>query len=291
MASVGNVGNPSNWLHTLTQIRQRWNVDTLAGVGLVLVATMIYVVLGPEHFEGNPYVGALAVAQFIGAMAAAIGICIGARWGRRWGLAIGVLASGVTLVMYFTAGSALAFPGAGAIAKVIEALFLVIVALWVAGSFTGFWRWVLLGTLAAVVVVPVLGMSFGFLAPRPAQADPGLPIKWRATSPATKAGDYYSLLLSNTSTKTQRVGANVAIKDHSTKTSTTMINKEVELAPGEQRELAAVNDYGRGMHFMTQLGSQTKDLDLAVKLTDSSGKTTAQYDQGAFLIQQGKKKA
>jgi hypothetical protein len=291
LASVGNVGNFSNWLLTLAQIRQRWNVGTLAGVGLIFVATMIYVVLGPEHFEGTPYLGALAIANFIGAMAAATGICIGAYRGRRWGWAIGVLVAALTLVTYFAAGTALAFPGAGAITKVVEVLCLMIVAFWVAGSFARFWRWVLLGAIAAVVVVPVLGVTFGFLAPRPAQASPGLPVKWKATSPATKAGDQYSLLLTNISGKAQQVGANVAIKDHSTKTSTTMINKEVELAPGEQRELTAVNDYGRGMHFMTQLGSQTKDLDLAVKFTDSSGKETAQYDQGAFLVQQGKNKA
>ena len=292
MASVGNsVGNFRNWLLTPAQIRQRWNVGTLAAAGLIFVATLFYVVLGPEHFEGTPYLGALAVANFMGAMAAATGICIGAYWGRRWGWATGVLVAALALVTYFAAGSALAFPGAGAIAKVVEALFLMIVAFWVAGSFTGFWRWVLVGCIAAVVVVPVLGVTFGFLTPRPAQAGPGLPVKWKATSPATKPGDQYSLLLTNTSGKAQRVGANVAIKDHSTKTSTTMINKEVELAPGEERELTVVNDYGRGMHFMTQLGSQTPDLDLSVKLTDSSGKETAQYDQGAFLVQQGKKKA
>jgi hypothetical protein len=291
LASVGNVGNFKNWLLTPAQIRQRWNVGTLAGAGLVFVAALIYVVLGPEHFEGTPYLGALAVANFIGAMAAATGICIGAYWRRRWGWAIGVLVAAGALVTHFAASTTLAFPGAGAIAKVVEALFLMIVAFWVAGSFTGFWRWVLLGGIAAVVVVPVLAVTLGFLAPGQAQTGPGLPVKWKATSPATKSGDQYSLLLTNTSNKDQRVGANVAIKDHSTKTSTTMINKEVELAPGEERELTAVNDYGRGMHFMTQLGSQTQDLNLLVKLTDSSGKETAQYDQGAFLVQQGKKKA
>ena len=291
MASAGSVGRFSNWVLTPAEIRQRWNVGTLAGAGLIFVATLIYVVLAPEHFEGTPYLGALAVANFIGAMAAAVGICIGAYWGRRWGWTIGVLVAALVSVTYFAVGTALAFPGAGAIVKVVEALFLMIVAFWVAGSFTGFWRWVLLGAIAAVVVVPVLAVTLGFLAPRPAQAGPGLPVKWRATSPATKSGDQYSLLLTNTSGKPQRVGVNAAIKDHSTKTSTTMINKEVELAPGEERELTAVNDYGRGMHFMTQLGSETQDLDLSVKLTDSSGKETAQYDQGAFLIQQGKKKA
>jgi hypothetical protein len=291
LASVGNVGRFSNWVLTPAEIRQRWNAGTLAGAGLVFVATLIYVVLAPEHFEGTPYLGALAVANFIGAMAAAIGICIGAYWGRRWGWAIGVLVAALALVTYFATGTALAFPGAGAIAKVAEALFLMIVTFVAAGSFTGFWRWVLVGGIAAVLVVPVLAVTLGFLAPGQAQAGPGLPVKWKATSPATKSGDQYSLLLTNTSGKPQRVGANVAIKDHSTKTSTTMINKEVELAPGEEHELTAVNDYGRGMHFMTQLGSETQNLDLSVKLTDSSGKETAQYDQGAFLVQQGKKKA
>ncbi len=273
------------------EARQGWDVRTLAGAGLIFVASLIYVVLAPEHFEGAPYLGMLFAANFAGVMAAAIGIFIGAYWGRRWGWAVGVLVALGVFVTYFTAGIALAITGAGAIAKAVEALFLVIIGLKVVGSFTGFRRWALVSGIVVVLVVPVLAVTLGFLAPVNAQAGPGLPVQWKATSPATNLGDQYSLVVTNTGNEAQRVGVNATIKDHSTKTNTTVMNKQVELAPGEERELTAVNDYGRGMHIMTQLGSETRDLDLSVKLTDSSGKETAQYNQDAFLVQQGKRKA
>jgi hypothetical protein len=250
---------------------------------LIFVATLIHVVLAPEHFEGTPYVGALFVADFAGAMAAAIGICIGAYWGRRWGWGLGTLVAGEVFVAYFVVGT-VGLPGMGAIAKAVEALFLVFVGFKVAESFAGFRRWALVGGIAAVLVVPTLVVALGFLAPNNAQADPALPVKWRATSPATNPGDQYSLIVTNTGDEAQRVGVNATIKDHSTKTDTTLINKQIELAPGEERELRAVNDYGRGMHVMTQLGSETQDLGLSVSLADSSGKETAQFNQGAFLI-------
>ena len=252
---------------------------------MIFVAALIHVVLAPEHFEGNPYVGALFVADFAGAMAAAIGICIGAYWGRRWGWALGVLVAAGVFVAYFVVGT-VGLPGMGAIAKAVEPLFLVIVGFGVAGSFTGLRRWALLGGIAAVLVVPVVAVALGFLTPDSAQAGPGLPVKWKATSPATDPGDRYSLIVTNTGDEAQWIGANATVKDHSTRTNTTLINKQVQLAPGEERELTAINDYGRGMHIMTQLGSETQDLDLTVKLTDSSGKETAQYNQGAFRVQQ-----
>ena len=282
MTSVGNVRHPVV-APPVEEIRQRRDARTLAGAGLIFVAALIHVVLAPEHFEGTPYVRALFVADFAGAMAAAVGICIGAYWGRRWGWALGFLVAGGVSVTYFVVGT-VGLPGMGVIAKAVGSLFLVIVGFKVAGSFTGFRRWALVGGIATVLVVPVLAVSLGFLAPTSAQAGPGLPVKWKATSPATNPGDQYSLVVTNTGDEAQRVGVNATIKDHSTKTDTTLINKQIELAPGEERELRAVNDYGRGMHVMTQLGSETQDLGLSVSLADSSGKETAQFNQGAFLI-------
>lgn len=281
MASVGNV---SNSLLTPADVRQRWDTSTLAGVGLIFVAALIHVVLAPEHFEATPYLGALFVADFAGAMAAAIGICVGAYWGRRWGWALAALVAGGVFVAYFAVGT-VGLPGMGAIAKAVEPLFLVIVGFGVVGSFAGLRRWALLGGIAAVLVVPVLAVALGFLTPDSAQAGPGPPVKWRAASPATNAGDQYSLVVTNTGDEAQQVNVKALIMDPRAKTNTPLITEQLELAPGEEREFTATNDYGDAPHIVARLGSETQDLGLSVKLTDSSGKETARYDQGAFWIQ------
>jgi hypothetical protein len=133
-----------------------------------------------------------------------------------------------------------------------------------------------------VLVVPVLAVALGFLVPGQAQAGPGLPVKWKATSPTTNLGDKYSLLVANAADEPQRVNVNAYVMDHRAKVNTPLVKEQLELAPGEERELTAVNDYGTATHIMTKLGSKTQDLDLAVKLADSSGKETARYDQEAF---------
>ncbi len=58
----------------------------------------------------------------------------------------------------------------------------------------------------------------------------------------------------------------------------------LSLAPGEQRELTAMNEYGTANHFSTRIGSQNQDLKLQVTLTDASGDETARFDQGAFWV-------
>ncbi len=259
---------------------------------MIFVAGQIHLVLASEHFEETSYMGALFVANFIGAIAAAIGIYLGKRWG--WGL--GALVAGGAFVTYFVAGT-VGLPGVesdhsteilepvGAIAKAVEALFLVFVGSKVAESFVGFRRWSLVSGIAAVLVVPVLAVALGFLAADSAQAGPGLPVKWKATSPATNPGDQYSLIVTNTGDEAQPVNVNATIMDHRAKVNTPLVREQLELAPGEERELTAVNDYGTATHIMTRLGSETQDIGLSVKLADSSGKETARYDQGAFWIQ------
>jgi hypothetical protein len=272
-------------------VHQRPDITTLAGAGLIFLAGQLHLVLTSEHLEATPYLGALFVANFIGAMMAAIGIYLG----KRWGWALGALVAAGAYLTYFVAGT-VGLPGVesahstellepvGVVTKAVEALFLVIAAFWVAGSFAGFWRWILVGGIAAVVVVPVLAVTLGFLAPGQAQAGPGLPVKWKATSPTTNLGDKYSLLITNIGDEPQQVNVNAYVMDHRAKANTPLVKDQLKLAPGEERELTAVNNYGTATHIMTKLGSRTQDLDLSVKLTDSSGKETARYDQGAFWV-------
>ena len=63
----------------------------------------------------------------------------------------------------------------------------------------------------------------------------------------------------------------------------------MELAPGEEREFTAANDYGDANHFNTIIGSETRDLDLAVSVTDSAGEETARFNDKAFLVQEGQR--
>ena len=290
MTSVGNIRHPVV-APPVEEIRQRRDARTLAGAGLIFVAGQIHLILATEHFEGTPYVGALFVANFIGAMAAAIGIYLG----KRWGWALGFLVAGGAFVTYFVAGT-VGLPGVerghstellepvGVVSKAVEALFLVIVGSKVAGTLAGFRRWASASCIAAVLVVPVLAVALGFLAPGSAQAGPGLPVKWKATSPATNPGDQYSLVVTNTGDETQQANVNAVIMDHRGKVNTPLVKEQLELAPGEERELTAANDYGAATHIMTRLASDTRDLGLSVKLADSSGKETARYDQGAFWV-------
>jgi hypothetical protein len=273
-------------------IGQRPDLTTLAGAGLIFLAGQLHLVLTAEHLEATPYLGALFIANFIGAMVAAISIYLG----KRWGWALGIMVAGGAYVTYFVAGT-VGLPGVpsahstellepiGLVTKAVEALFLVTATFWVARSFAGFRRrLILIGIIEAILVVPLLAVTFGLLVPGQAQAGPGLPVKWKATSPTTNLGDKYSLLVTNTGDRPQQVNINAFVMDHSAKVNTPLVKDQLKLAPGEERELTAVNDYGTATHIMTRLASKTQDLDLSVKLADSSGKETAQYDQGAFWV-------
>jgi len=115
------------------------------------------------------------------------------------------------------------------------------------------------------------------------QVPPGIRMGWAATSPATHLGDQYRLLITNGSTP-QRVLVHTMIMDHTTQTNTMVVYQWLSLAPGEQRELTAMNEYGTANHFSTRIGSQNQDLKLQVTLTDASGDETARFDQGAFWV-------
>lgn len=118
----------------------------------------------------------------------------------------------------------------------------------------------------------------------------GWSLRWKATSPAIHKGDQYTLDMNNTSNETQNAQVHTEIMDHRNHTNTDVVNEQVELAPGEEREFTATNDYGDANHFNTIVGSETQDFDLAVKVTDPAGEETARFNQKAFLIDEGKAK-
>src|SRR5215210_5797155 len=110
----------------------RWSTVTLVGVGSILVAGLIHLILTPEHFEEATYLGLLFIANFAGAAVAAFGIFRG----HRWGWVLGLLVAGGAYILYFVSAT-VGLPGveeghllepAGILAKVVEALFLVICA-------------------------------------------------------------------------------------------------------------------------------------------------------------------
>jgi hypothetical protein len=145
-----------------------------------------------------------------------------------------------------------------------------------------------------VMIVMVLGMLL--VITMPVLADDagngkgkmgGLPIRWKATSPAIQKGDQYNLTMTNTGEEAQKAQVSTIIMDHSNHTNTNVVDELVELEPGEERELTAVNDYGTANHFNTLIGSETRDLDLAVTITDAAGAETARYNDAAFMVQEG----
>ena len=142
----------------------------------------------------------------------------------------------------------------------------------------------------------VLGILLGAAAPAIA-GEPGggnkmtgWSVRWKATSPAIHEGDQYTLLMTNTSEETQEARIRTVIMDHSNHTNTDVVDEQVELAPGEEREFTGVNDYGDANHFNTIIGSETQDLGLAVSVAEVEGTETARFNEKAFLVQEGKAK-
>ena len=114
----------------------------------------------------------------------------------------------------------------------------------------------------------------------------GMPFQWKATSPSTHEGDRYDLTVTNTSDEVQEARVRTVIMDHRNHTNTDVVDEQVEIEPGEEREFAALNDYGEANHFNTFVGSETRDLDLAVSLTDAEGAETARFTGAAFTVQE-----
>src|SRR4051794_28781207 len=151
----------------LTRSLRTRNALTLSGAMLILVSGLIHLVLTPEHFEENAYLGWLFIADFAGTLVAASGI----YQERRWGWTLGGLVAFGAFVAYFV-DEEVGLPGVeghhslelvGIITKVVEALFLVLCAFKLTESFTGVGRWVLVSGSAAALLVPGLAVTLGLL--------------------------------------------------------------------------------------------------------------------------------
>jgi hypothetical protein len=142
---------------------------------------------------------------------------------------------------------------------------------------------VMLGTLM-VTTMPVLADE-----PKGGGANAkvgGMPLQWKATSPSTHEGDRYDLTMTNTGDEAQEARVRTFIMDHRNHTNMDVVDEQVELEPGETREFAALNDYGEANHFNTFVGSETRDLELAVAVTDAEGAETARFTDAAFTVQE-----
>jgi hypothetical protein len=69
----------------------------LAGVVLILAVGAIHLLEAPAHFEAAVYLGVLFVINFVGTLAAALGIFRGAK---GWGWTLGALISVLSLLAY-----------------------------------------------------------------------------------------------------------------------------------------------------------------------------------------------
>lgn len=106
-----------------------------AGAALIAAVGLIHLLEAPEELEEATYLGLLFLANFGGAVVAAIGISRNQRWG--WGL--GVLLAGGALAGYVVSRT-IGLPGmaveewlepVGVLSLLIEGLF---IALWLATS-------------------------------------------------------------------------------------------------------------------------------------------------------------
>jgi hypothetical protein len=103
----------------------------LAGVVLILAVGAIHLLEAPAHFEAAAYLGVLFAINFVGTLAAAIGIFRGAK---GWGWTLGALISVLSLLAYL-ASRLFGLPGfaeaagkwnepLGTLAMILEGLFL-----------------------------------------------------------------------------------------------------------------------------------------------------------------------
>jgi hypothetical protein len=79
-------------------IRDTTVSDTLVGAGfsLIVIVGLIHLINSPGDLEEGSYTGLLYLANFVGALTAAIGI----YRGRSWGWSLGALVAGGAFVAY-----------------------------------------------------------------------------------------------------------------------------------------------------------------------------------------------
>jgi uncharacterized membrane protein YfcA len=99
-----------------------------AGISVIVIVGLIHLIGAPEDLEEAPYQGLLFLANFFGAILAAIGI----YRGRSWGWALGALVAGGAFVGYVISRT-IGLPGLpveeewleplGLLSMLVEALF------------------------------------------------------------------------------------------------------------------------------------------------------------------------
>ena len=67
-----------------------------AGISLIVIVGLIHLINSPGDLEEGAYTGVLYLANFVGALAAAVGI----YWGKRWGWVLGLLVAGGAFAGY-----------------------------------------------------------------------------------------------------------------------------------------------------------------------------------------------
>jgi hypothetical protein len=108
----------------------------VAGILLIVAVGLVHLRGAPPHYRVAPYIGVGFVANFIGALVAAVGLYRDALWG--W--LLGALVAGGALVMYVVSRS-VGLPGyeqavgrwfgpLGVLSLVVEALFIAVFLLW-----------------------------------------------------------------------------------------------------------------------------------------------------------------
>jgi hypothetical protein len=88
-----------------------------AGISLIVVVGLIHLINSPGDLEEGSYAGLLYLANFFGAILAAIGI----YWGERWGWGLGALVSVGAFVGYVISRT-IGLPGLGVEEEWLEPL-------------------------------------------------------------------------------------------------------------------------------------------------------------------------
>ena len=99
-----------------------------AGISLIVIVGLIHLINSPEDLQEGSYTGLLYVANFLGALAAAVGI----YRGKRWGWTLGFLVAGGAFAGYVISRT-VGLPGLpvetewleplGVLSLVVESLF------------------------------------------------------------------------------------------------------------------------------------------------------------------------
>lgn len=110
---------------------------------------------------------------------------------------------------------------------------------------------------------------------------------WRATSPATRSGDTYTLTVANVAGVDQELLVLTTLMDHREHYNAAVLVEDITLAAGESTVLEATNAYGVANHFQTTVLANTglvTDVELLVVVEDAAAVETARFTQNAFMV-------